>query len=46
VDTWTLSQLEASQGLPVVWGWALLLLPGAGLLCCIGILHAMQAAKD
>jgi hypothetical protein len=46
MDPWDLSMLEAEQGLPVVWGWALRQLPGAGLLCCIGIWHGTQAAND
>jgi hypothetical protein len=46
MDPWQLSQLEAAQGLPVAWGWALRRLPGAGLLCCIGIWHGTQAAND
>jgi len=38
--------LEAEQGLLVVWGWALRRLPGAGLICCIGILHGTAAANE
>jgi len=45
MDAWELSVLEAEQGLPVVWGWALRRLPGAGLICCIGAMHG-AAAND
>jgi|PlaIllAssembly_1097288.scaffolds.fasta_scaffold78159_2 hypothetical protein len=46
MDPWELSMLEAEQGLLVVWGWALRRLPGAGLICCIGILHGTAAANE
>jgi hypothetical protein len=45
-DAWDLSLLEAEQGLPIVWGWALRRPPGAGLICYIGIMHGAAAAND
>jgi hypothetical protein len=41
-DAWDLSLLEAEQGLPIVWGWALRRPPGAGLICYIGIMQARR----
>ena len=47
MDAWDLSMLEAEQGVPVVWGWALRRLPGAGLMCLfIGTAHGTVAAND
>ena len=38
--------LEAEQGVPIVWGWALRRLPGTGLICAIGFWHGLVAAND
>jgi hypothetical protein len=46
MDSWDLSMLEATQGMRVVWGWALRKLPGAGLLCCIGVMHGTRAENE
>ena len=45
-DAWDLSMLEAEQGVPVVWGWALRRLPGVGLICCIGIWNSVIAMNE
>jgi hypothetical protein len=46
MDAWELSQIDAEQGARIVWTWALRRLPGAGLLCAIGIMHGYLAAND
>lgn len=46
MGAWDHSLIEAEQGVPIVWGWALRRMLGAGLCCAIGIMHSYMAAND